>query len=213
MPSTIQLGIVEDQPLIMENLSMFMDLQPDVEVILKSNSVEDFLKELLFHQQINTVLLDIKLPGMTGIQGIQYIREKLPNADIIMLTAFEDTDHIFDALCAGAVSYISKRTPMVQVKDALFTVHRGGSYMSPSIARKVIGHFKPKKKAKNPDTALTPRQEEIVQGLVDGLSYKLIADKFDISIETVRDHIKKIYRKLEVNSKAEVIRKKLEGDI
>ena len=213
MPSTIQLGIVEDQPLIMENLSMFMDLQPDVEVILKSNSVEDFLKELLFHQQINTVLLDIKLPGMTGIQGIQYIREKLPNADIIMLTAFEDTDHIFDALCAGAVSYISKRTPMVQVKDALFTVHRGGSYMSPSIARKVIGHFKPKKKAKNPDAALTPRQEEIVQGLVDGLSYKLIADKFDISIETVRDHIKKIYRKLEVNSKAEVIRKKLEGDI
>ncbi|MCB0644268.1 MAG: response regulator transcription factor [Phaeodactylibacter sp.] len=213
MPATIQLGIVEDQPLIMENLSTFMEMQPDVDVVLKRNSVEDFLDELLFHQQINTILLDIKLPGMTGIEGIRHIREKLPNADIIMLTAFEETEHIFNALCAGAVSYISKRTPLVQVKDALFTVHRGGSYMSPLIARKVIGHFKPKQKTRDPDSALTPRQEQIVQGLVDGLSYKLIADKYDISLETVRDHIKKIYRKLEVNSKADVIRKKLEGDI
>jgi DNA-binding NarL/FixJ family response regulator len=128
-----------------------------------------------------------------------------------MLTTFEEEDKIFKALCAGAVSYISKRTPLTKIEEAIFTIFRGGSYMSPSIARKVISHFNPK--PKNTKTQLTSRQSQIVQGIVDGLSYKMIADKHIISIDTVRDHIKKIYRLLEINSKSELIKKSLDEDL
>lgn len=207
----IYLGIVEDEPLVLENLLRFFTVQPDVKVVLTSNSVEQFLLELSAINQINILLLDINLPGMSGLEGIRHIKADFPDLNIIMLTASDDADHIFKALCAGAVSYISKRSNLQTIREAVFTVHNGGAFMSPGIARKVIDYFAPKKQ--DPEDLLTPRQEQIVQGLVDGLSYKLIADKYLISLETVRDHIKKIYKKLEVNSKAEVIKKKIDGKI
>lgn len=210
---TLKLAIIEDDPVIVESLRDFLTINPGVELKLVANSVEECLSQLILpsKQDINIVLLDIGLPGMSGLQGIRHIRQKLPAADIIMLTTFEEQDIIFKALCAGACSYISKRTSLVKIREAIFTVHQGGSYMSPFIARKIAAHFMPVK-AKAGD-ALTPRQQQIVDGLVDGLSYKLIADKLSISIDTVRDHIRRIYRTLEVNSKAEVIRKALKGEI
>ena len=211
MSNTIRIGIIEDEPLVLGNLEFFFNKQPGFEVVISNNSVEDFLEELPYNLAIDLILLDIGLPGMSGLEGIRPIKESLPNTDILILTAYDDSDKIFKALCAGAVSYLSKRANLHTIKDALSTVHNGGSYMSPSIARKVINHFAPKKKKQ--EAVLTPRQEQIVQGLVDGLSYKMIADKYLISLETVRDHIKKIYKKLQVNSKAEVIRKKLDGEI
>ena len=207
----INLGIIEDETLVLDNLELYFQIQNEIEVVSTSGSVEDFLENYSPGKQIDIFLLDIGLPGVSGLEGIRPIKNLLPKADIIMLTAFDDSDRIFKALCAGAVSYITKSTDLPTIKDALLKVSRGGSYMSPSIARKVINHFAPQKKNKN--EGLTPRQEQIVQGLVDGLSYKLIADKYMISVETVRDHIKKIYKKLHVNSKAEVIRKKLDGEI
>ncbi|MEM9548458.1 MAG: response regulator transcription factor [Bacteroidota bacterium] len=209
----IQLCIVEDRPVIRESLEKYFSQHPSIQVKLVAESIEDFLSQIQSEIQslINLVLLDIGLPGMTGIQGIQHIRQHLPEADIVMLTTFEDDKNIFDALTAGACSYISKRTSLAKIQEALFVVHRGGSYMSPSIARKIARYFVPKVKQKN--DLLTPRQLEIVDGIVDGLSYKMIADKLDISIDTVRFHIKRIYRALEVNSKAEIIRKSLDGDI
>ncbi len=148
---------------------------------------------------------------MSGLEGIKPIKNALLDVNIIMLTTFEEEDKIFKALCAGAVSYISKRTPLTKIEEAIFTIARGGSYMSPSIARKVISHFNPKPKKQN--TQLTARQRQIVEGVVEGLSYKMIADKYLISIDTVRDHIKKIYRLLQINSKGELIKKSLDGDI
>ena len=209
----IELCIVEDRPVIRESLQKYFGAHPAIEVKIVVPSIEDFLTELKSAdtEAINLVLLDIGLPGMTGIQGIQHIRGYLPEADIVMLTTFEDDKNIFDALSAGACSYISKRTSLSKIQEALFVVHRGGSYMSPSIARKIAKHFMPKMKKQK--EVLTPRQKEIVDGIVDGLSYKMIADKLDISIDTVRFHIKRIYRTLEVNSKAEIIRKSLDGDI
>ena len=207
----IRLAIVEDDPLVRENLEIFFDQPPDTKVLFSTESVEDFLTRSVSYADINTVLLDISLPGMSGLQGIRHIRQQFPDADIIILSAYDDSDKIFKALCAGAVSYLTKRSDLATIKDAIQIVHRGGSYMSPNIARKVIDYFGPKEK--NEDDSLTPRQEQIVEGLVEGLSYKMIADKYLISVETVRDHIKKIYKKLQVNSKAEVIRKKLEGEI
>ncbi len=209
--ANINLAIVEDDPLVRENLELFFDNPPEFSVLLSVGSMEEFLERANPRYSINAILLDIGLPGMSGLSGIRLIKQNYPKADIIILSAYEDSDRIFKALCAGAVSYLTKRSELNTIKEAIQIVTRGGSYMSPGIARKVIGHFAPK--AKNPDDALTPRQEQIVMGLVDGLSYKMIADKYLISVETVRDHIKKIYKKLQVNSKAEVIRKKLEGEI
>jgi DNA-binding NarL/FixJ family response regulator len=207
----IKLGIIEDEPLVRENLEIYLTSQANMEIVLSANSVEDFLEQEKYFKDIDILLLDINLPGMSGLEGIRHIKNGRPDIDIIMLTSYDDSDRIFKALCAGAVSYLSKRSDLKSIRDALQTVSGGGSYMSPSIARKVINHFAPRRQ--DPEKKLTPRQEQIVQGLIDGLSYKLIADKYLISVETVRDHIKKIYKKLEVNSRTEVIKKKLDGEI
>lgn len=209
----IQLCIVEDRPVIRESLEKYFGAHPAIDVNLVAISIENFLEQVKTKKDIavNLVLLDIGLPGMSGIAGISRIKEFFPEADIVMLTTFEDDKNIFNALCAGACSYISKRTSLAKIQEALFVVHRGGSYMSPSIARNIARHFMPK--AKQEHEPLTARQKQIVEGLVEGLSYKMIADKLDISIDTVRFHIKRIYRALEVNSKAEIIRKSLDGEI
>ncbi len=209
----IQLGIVEDDALVRESLIEYMSLQPEIEVVRKAASVEEFLHFLPQTPQLDLLLLDIGLPGMSGLEAIAIIREKSPGTDIIMLTAFDDNERIFEALQKGAVAYLSKRTRLPVIKEALLIVYQGGSYMSPEIARKVITQLTPRRRAEATESVLTPRQTDIVQGLVDGLSYKMIADKLDISVETVRDHIKKIYKKLQVNSKAEVIRKRMDGEI
>jgi DNA-binding NarL/FixJ family response regulator len=210
----IQLAIIEDDKIIFESLESFLGAHPAIQISLSAGSVEDFLQKAenaVRLPKIDVMLLDIGLPGMSGIEGLRHIRQKYPDTDIIMLTTFEEEDKIFKSLCSGACSYISKRTPLTTIQEAIFTVHRGGSFMSPSIARKIAQHFMPK--ARQETDVLSVRQKQIVEGLVDGLSYKLIADKLSISIDTVRDHIKKIYRALEVNSKAEIIRKSLDGDI
>ncbi len=210
----IHLAIIEDDTVIRESLETYLGAHPALQFSIVAGSVEDFLEKAALPARLpktDLLLLDIGLPGMSGIEGIRHIRQKFPDMDIVMLTTFEEDDMIFKSLCSGACSYISKRTPLPTIQEAIFTIHRGGSFMSPSIARKVVQHFMPKKR--QDDDLLSPRQQQIVEGLVDGLSYKLIADKLSISIDTVRDHIKNIYRILEVNSKAEVIRKALLGGI
>ena len=211
----IRLGIIEDKPTIRESLVSYFEENPTIQIQLVASSVELFLEKIVEQNQpdLDVLLLDIGLPGMTGIQGIPHIKGKYPDLDIIMLTTYEEDDKIFSALCAGACSYISKRTSLAKIMEAIYIVSRGGSYMSPSIARRVVQRFIPQKAEPKKDEILTPRQKEIVKGIVDGLSYKMIADRLDISLDTVRDHIKRIYRALEINSKAEMIRKSLEGNL
>jgi len=206
---TIKLSFVEDERMIREGIGTLIQSHPEFELVQLHETVESFLETN--HSPIPQVmLLDIGLKmGMTGLEGIRLIKEKYPNVEIIMLTTFDDSERIFKALCAGASAYLTKQTPFNKISEAIKTVHGGGSYMSPHIARKVVQYFAPKKT----ETTLTSRQEQIVQGLVDGLSYKMVADKLMISTETVRDHIKRIYKKLEINSKAELIRKKNQGVI
>ena len=212
----IHLGIIEDEPIMLASIEECFEANRDVRIELAATSVEEFLTRLPASNPLNTLLLDIMLPGMNGIAGIPKLLERWPNMDIIMLTNSDESDNIFRALQAGAVGYISKRrvNPTI-IRDAVHTVNRGGSYMSPSIARQVVAfHNQQRKKASvNVADQLTSRQLEIVQGLVDNLSYREIGERLDISIETVRDHIKNIYRKLQVNSKMEVVHKKLKGEI
>lgn len=211
----IHLGIIEDEPIMLASVEECFEASRDVRVELAVTSVERFLENIPADSPLNTVLLDIMLPGMNGIVGIPRLLDRFPELDIIMLTNSDDSDNIFRALQAGAFGYISKKrmNPNI-IRDAVYTVHRGGSYMSPSIARQVVAfHNQQRKKSVDLADELTTRQLDIVQGLVDNLSYREIGERLDISIETVRDHIKNIYRKLRVNSKMEVVSKKLKGEI
>lgn len=207
---TIPLAIVEDDPIIRESLRTFLGGDPQFDLLYTADSIEDFLKALETDARIvpAVILLDIQLPGMSGIEGIPSIKKLRPGVDVIMLTTFEESEKIFAALCAGACSYLSKRVSLVTIRDAILTVHRGGSYMSPSIARKVVEHFAPVPKKE--DGPLTQRQQEIVDCIVNGLSYKMTADQLGISLDTVRTHIKHIYQVLEINSKGELIRRSLD---
>lgn len=211
----LQVAIVEDNEKIRALIQKFLQRQPDMRCDLAVESVELFMNMVQRDDVPNVILMDIQLPGMSGIDGMKLIKRKFPDTEIIMLTVYHDSHKIFDSLCAGASGYLLKHTSLPEIKESIEEVVSGGSPMSPQIARKVINHFKnpePEKKGKE-DSGLTTREHEIVIGLVDGLSYKMIADRMSISIDTVRAHIRNIYRKLQVNSKAEVIAKSLKGEI
>jgi DNA-binding NarL/FixJ family response regulator len=160
----------------------------------------------------DVILIDIGLPGMSGISAIRLIKERHPEADIIMLTVYMDPHKIFQSLFAGASGYLLKATPFSQILESVREVHSGGAPMSPQIARKVIEYFQPERPhAKSPP--FTSKEMEVVVGLVEGLSYKMIGKRMGVSIETVRSHIKSIYKKMHVHGKAEVIGKSLRGEI
>lgn len=200
----IKLGIIEDVDAIRIGQEKFFQAQVDVEVVICAASVEEFLEKLATTPTLPEIVIsDIGLPGMSGIEGMHQVKRKHPSIEYMMVSVYTDTDNIYKALCAGAVGYMVKNTPLTELKEAVLTIQKGGSPMTPSIARKVITHFSPNK-PKN-DQKLTSKEQQIVQCIVDGMSYKLIADRLNISINTVRHHIRHIYKKLQVNSKAEVI--------
>jgi len=208
----IEIFIVEDDETIREAIKEFLDSVDNFSCSNAFESVESLLAVLKKEKLPNVILMDIGLPGMSGISGIKLIKEKFPEINTIMLTVYHDTHKIFQSLCAGASGYLLKNSPFSEIKKAIKIVNDGGSSMSPQIARKVIEHFQTGEKI-NHDSDLTNKEKEIVSCLVDGLSYKMIAKQEAISIETVRTHIKNIYKKLHVHSKAEVIKKSLTGEI
>lgn len=206
-------GIVEDNKKIRDLIQRYLDMQDELKCPVAVDTVEEMIEYLEDHPHPNVILMDIQLPGMSGIKGIGLIKEKYPDIDIIMLTVYHDSHKIFNALRAGASGYLLKHTSLPEIRESILKLIDGGAPMSPQIARKVINHFQENAPKKDPDSDLTPREHDIVNGLVDGLSYKMIADRYDISIDTVRAHIRNIYKKLHVNSKAEVIAKSLKGEI
>ncbi len=208
----ILVAIVEDDSFIRESLREFVDSDQDMICFTAKGSVESFLTVLSSENLPDVILMDIGLPGMSGISGIKLVKDRFPEINILMLTVYHDSNRIFQSLCAGASGYLLKNTAFAEIKTAIEIVYEGGSFMSPQIARKVVNFFQEDKKKKR-SSPLTQKEKEIVLGLVDGLSYKMIADQSSITIETVRSHIKNIYKKLQVHSKAEVIKKSLHGEI
>lgn len=202
------LAIIEDKQVILDSLKAFFGASELFELVLTADSSEQFV-ERWDDQRIDLLLCDIGLPGKSGIEMAWDVKRRSSSTQVVMYTVFDDKDAIFQALCAGASGYLLKNTPLPQVEERLVDVLNGGSVMSPHVARMVIGHFNPHlDNAYTSDAeSLTPREIEIVSLLQDGLSYKQVAEQTYISVDTVKYHIRNIYGKLQINSRAELINK------
>jgi len=203
MTDKIRLNIVEDDPEIRNNLALIINTSEGMMCDRTFENAESFL-ENLETQKPDIVLMDISLPGMTGIQAVEKMKERAPKAEALMLTVHQDDQLVFDSLCAGASGYLVKSTPPLRIIDAIREAVSGGAPMSTSIARMVVKSF-----SKKTESDLTEREMDVLDQLCQGKSYKLIADALFISQDTVRSHIKSIYKKLEVNSKSEAVAKAL----
>ena len=206
----LNIAIVEDHKVIREGLEMYFKSCPKFSCVIVADSVEKFLKSIGKRPELDVVLLDINLPGMTGIEGIRHIKHQYPNVSIIMLTIYKDEKHVFDSLRAGADGYLLKHTPLKSIKKGLLQILEEGAPISPLVAKKVISFFNPQKSIKQSGfEELTDREIEVLQAMSDGLAAKNIADKLFVTIDTIYYHTKNIYKKLHVNSKLGAVKKYL----
>ena len=210
----INVAIVEDNDTIREGLSALVNGTTGYKSVGAYRDCESFLVKLET-LNVNVVLMDIALPGMNGIEGVKEAKKLKPDIDILMLTIYEDSEKVFDALCAGACGYLVKKTPPSKLLDAIKDVYEGGSPMSSQIARQVITAFKESKDVKDesPDYKLSPREKEVITLLASGNNYQQIADQLFISVDTVRHHIKNIYKKLHVHTQSEAVAKAIRKKI
>jgi DNA-binding NarL/FixJ family response regulator len=209
--SNIRIAIFEDNPKYRESLEFTIVTTPDMECC---GSFEDTRRLLARIEALepDVVLMDINIPGVNGIDAVVQITEKFPAVKVCMQTVFEEDDKVFASLCAGASGYILKNTPPDKILQAIREVAEGGAFFTPSIAKKVLSNFQ-QQPQKAEFVRLTDKEKEILKLLVDGLSYKMIADKTSLSIHTIHTHIRHIYEKLHVNSKSEAVAKALKNKL
>jgi DNA-binding NarL/FixJ family response regulator len=201
-----KISIIEDDPAISKGIEVFVSMQDDFRFIGSYASVETYLNSNA--EPPDVLLLDIELPGMSGLEGAFRIKQRQPLTEILMLTVYEDKERIFKALQAGASGYLLKNTSFPKLKAAILEVLGGGAPMSPIIAKKVVAYFKAVSQpaVANKNEQLTAREQEVSLLLIEGNTYKQIAYSLYISPDTVRQHIKNIYRKLQINSRVQLIR-------
>lgn len=211
--STIKVAIFEDNKHLRESLYYLVNGTDGFTCTGAFADSNDLLFKLK-RSQPDVVLMDIEMPGMNGIEAVKIIRKQFPAIQVLMQTIFHDDDNIFNAICAGASGYILKTTSPAGYIEAIKDVFNGGSPMTGSIARRVLDLFQKNIiPASSNDYQLTPKEKEILQQLVKGKSFKMIADAIATSYETVRTHMKNIYTKLHVNSNTEAVSKALQEKI
>jgi DNA-binding NarL/FixJ family response regulator len=200
----IKVSIVEDNPGIRNSLMELISGTVGFQCISTYSSSEEAYEDIQ-NKNPDVVLMDINLPGESGIECVKKIKPLMPNTNIIMLTMYDDSEKVFEALTAGATGYLLKRTPPQKLLEAIKEVLEGGSPMSMQIARMVVKSFNHIKIQNRLTDSLTDRENEILEYLSRGMRYQEIADNLFISVDTVRTHIRKIYEKLQVHSKTEAV--------
>jgi DNA-binding NarL/FixJ family response regulator len=202
----IKILIYEDNPQLREGLSMLINGTDGFEVLAAYKNCNNVVEEVTAWKP-DVVLMDIDMPGVNGLDGLKNIRKVNTEVKVLMLTVFDDNRNVFEALRNGANGYVLKKTPPAKLLDYISEAASGGAPMTASIASQVLKMFSEINTAIIPDYNLSEREKQVLQFLVNGYSYKMVAAEMDISIDTVRSHIKKIYEKLHVNSKSEAVAK------
>ena len=208
----IRLMLYEDNPQLREGLTMLLNGSDGFEVVgafKNCNNIEDEVQAL----DPDVLLMDIDMPGTNGIQGLKRLRKVNSKAKVLMLTVFDDNKNVFEAIRSGANGYLLKKTPPAKLIEYINEANSGGAPMSSSIATQVLRMFTDMNSQQGEDYNLSEREKQVLQLLVNGYSYKMIASEMFIAIDTVRSHIKKIYEKLHVNSKSEAVAKAFKDKI
>lgn len=208
----IAVVIVEDNGELREGLRQLIHTTPGFKCVGTFATCEQLLLGLeRIRPQV--ALMDIGLPGMSGIEGVRALKERSPDVEVLMLTVYEDDKRIFDSICAGASGYLLKKTPPDGILEAIRDLREGGAPMSARVARRVLDLVQQQAPSGSPAIDLSAREREVLAAMVKGMSYKMIADLLSISVDTVRSHVKKIYEKLHVHSKSEAVVKALKHRI
>jgi DNA-binding NarL/FixJ family response regulator len=202
----IQVSIVEDNDQLRGTLARLLNRAEGFACLSQFATAEAAL-EGLPKERPQVVLMDINLPGLNGVECVRRLKQAAPEISAVMLTAYEDTENIFNALAAGANGYLLKRAPRAELLEAIREVHRGGSPMTTHIARKVVQSFQRTEPSPQPGETLSAREQEVLDHLSQGFLYKEIAEKMGISYETVHTYIRRIYEKLQVRTRTEAVAK------
>ena len=208
----IKVALIEDQQVLREGLAFLLDGTEGFRCTGSFGSVEQAFRSIS-DDVPQVVLMDIGLPGMSGIEGIRLLKDRWPELLCITLTVYEDDEKIFDALCAGASGYLLKRTAPARLVESLREVVSGGAPMSPEVASRVISLFKHIRPPERADYHLTPHELRLLKMLVEGHSYRTAAAELGSSINTIGTHMQSIYRKLQVHSKSEAVVKALRNGL
>jgi len=202
----IQIAIVEDDLEISQSLANLISMEKDFVLVKSFPDAESFISSFM-DLNVDVVLMDIGLPGQNGIQAVAKLKPRKPNVQFIMCTIFDDDEKVFQSLCMGATGYLVKNTTSDRLSDAIRTAFNGGSPMSATIARKVVQSFRQRKVQSDEADLLTSRQWEILNLLDQGFRYKEIADKLDLSFDTIRTYCRNIYEVLQVHSRTDALNK------
>lgn len=206
----IRIAIVEDARQIREGLRQLIDGSDGYSVTAGYDSMEEALAQI-GRELPDVVLVDIGLPGISGIEGIRQLSQLYPQIHLLVLTVYGDDERIFDAICAGACGYLLKKTPPGRLLDAIAEVANGGAPMSPEVARRVVELFRTIRPPKRASYHLTPHEVRLLQLLVDGRNRKTAATELGVSIHAITFHLRQIYAKLQVHSRSEAVAKALRG--
>ena len=206
----IKVAIVEDQREIRDGLATLIEFTDGFTCTGKFGSMEEAITRIR-HNLPHVVLSDIGLPGMDGIEGVRILKEEHPELIILMLSVYEDNERIFDALCAGAVGYLLKKTPPTKLLDGIKEAMAGGAPMSPEVARRVIALFRDVRPPDRVDYDLSPHEVRLLTLLVEGHSYTTAALELRVTVNTISFHLKNLYEQLQVHSKSEAVAKALQN--
>jgi DNA-binding NarL/FixJ family response regulator len=212
---SIRIAIFDDNKNIRNSIILLLNTDPAFEVVGNFSTAQHCVENVLTSRP-DLVLMDLEMPGVNGIEAVKLLTKEFPHVQILIQTVFEDDERVFDSICAGASGYILKNQLNSSLIDAIKDLQTGGSPMSPSIARRVLNmlqHSYPGKRQPLKEYNLTVREKQVLSAVVNGLSYKMIGYELNISYETVRSHIKKIYEKLHVASLTEVVAKAINQNI